>query len=113
MILKMSRPSKILMRLQKRQTRSGASVALYGTWFWDRRCLDGVLERHSPCAKPIEKAGEANAAVVNDLMEIMDWINLFAFAVSEENAAGGHSYISNQWRRAWFLRCIDVLPSLY
>ncbi|MDC5853870.1 L-serine ammonia-lyase [Vibrio europaeus] len=32
---------------------------------------------------------EANAAVENDPMEIMDWINLFAFAVSEENAAGG------------------------
>ncbi|MDQ2164970.1 MULTISPECIES: L-serine ammonia-lyase [Vibrio] len=32
---------------------------------------------------------EANTAVENDPMEIMDWINLFAFAVSEENAAGG------------------------
>ena len=32
---------------------------------------------------------EANAAIENDPMEIMDWINLFAFAVSEENAAGG------------------------
>lgn len=31
---------------------------------------------------------EANAAIENDPMEIMDWINLFAFAVSEENAAG-------------------------
>uniref|UniRef100_UPI003D10415F L-serine ammonia-lyase n=1 Tax=Vibrio sp. TaxID=678 RepID=UPI003D10415F len=32
---------------------------------------------------------EANAATQNDPMEIMDWVNVFAFAVSEENAAGG------------------------
>lgn len=40
-------------------------------------------------APSLLKKLEANAAVENDPMEIMDWVNLFAFAVSEENAAGG------------------------
>ncbi|OED83159.1 L-serine ammonia-lyase [Vibrio crassostreae] len=50
--------------------------------------LDGGLNvtRRAP---NLLKNLEANAAVENDPMEIMDWINLFAFAVSEENAAGG------------------------
>ncbi|MEH0665043.1 L-serine ammonia-lyase [Vibrio scophthalmi] len=53
---------------------------------------EGILEgglnvtRRAP---NLLKKLEANAAVENDPMEIMDWINLFAFAVSEENAAGG------------------------
>lgn len=32
---------------------------------------------------------ESGSQLTTDPMEIMDWINLFAFAVSEENAAGG------------------------
>lgn len=53
---------------------------------------EGVLEgglnvtRRAP---NLLKKLEANASIENDPMEIMDWINLFAFAVSEENAAGG------------------------
>ncbi|WP_159737133.1 L-serine ammonia-lyase [Vibrio atypicus] len=53
---------------------------------------EGILEgglnvtRRAP---NLLKKLEANAAIENDPMEIMDWINLFAFAVSEENAAGG------------------------
>lgn len=50
--------------------------------------LDGGLNvtRRAPA---LLKKLEANAKIENDPMEIMDWINLFAFAVSEENAAGG------------------------
>ncbi|WP_394246930.1 L-serine ammonia-lyase [Vibrio profundi] len=50
--------------------------------------LDGGLNvtRRAPA---LLKKLDANAAVESDPMEIMDWINLFAFAVSEENAAGG------------------------
>ncbi|MGI9875263.1 L-serine ammonia-lyase [Vibrio chagasii] len=50
--------------------------------------LDGGLEvtRRAPA---LLKKLEANASIENDPMEIMDWINLFAFAISEENAAGG------------------------
>ncbi|ENM5919305.1 L-serine ammonia-lyase [Vibrio mimicus] len=53
---------------------------------------EGILEgglnvtRRAPS---LLKKLEANAAIENDPMEVMDWINLFAFAVSEENAAGG------------------------
>lgn len=53
---------------------------------------EGVLEgglnivRRAP---NLLKKLEANAVIENDPMEVMDWINLFAFAVSEENAAGG------------------------
>ncbi|MBD1556688.1 L-serine ammonia-lyase [Vibrio sp. S9_S30] len=50
--------------------------------------LDGGLNvtRRAPA---LLKKLEANASIETDPMEIMDWINLFAFAVSEENAAGG------------------------
>ncbi|MDN3611472.1 L-serine ammonia-lyase [Vibrio ostreicida] len=53
---------------------------------------EGILEgglnvtRRAP---NLLKKLEANEAIENDPMEILDWINLFAFAVSEENAAGG------------------------
>ncbi|GLQ73635.1 L-serine ammonia-lyase [Vibrio penaeicida] len=50
--------------------------------------LDGGLNvtRRAPA---LLKKLEANASIETDPMEVMDWINLFAFAVSEENAAGG------------------------
>ena len=50
--------------------------------------LDGGLNVTRRAPNLLKKL-EANAAIENDPMEIMDWINLFAFAVSEENAAGG------------------------
>ncbi|MFB9136659.1 L-serine ammonia-lyase [Vibrio sp. AK197] len=53
---------------------------------------EGILEgglQVTRRAPNLLKKLEANAAVENDPMEVMDWINLFAFAVSEENAAGG------------------------
>jgi len=50
--------------------------------------LDGGLNitRRAPA---LLKNLEANHSLHNDPMEIMDWINVYAFAVSEENAAGG------------------------
>ncbi|WP_413283448.1 L-serine ammonia-lyase [Vibrio sp. MA40-2] len=53
---------------------------------------EGILEgglnviRRAPA---LLKKLEANHALHSDPMEIMDWINVYAFAVSEENAAGG------------------------
>ncbi|MGR5145061.1 L-serine ammonia-lyase [Photobacterium alginatilyticum] len=53
---------------------------------------EGILEgglnvvRRAPA---LLKKLEANKDVDNDPMTILDWVNLFAFAVSEENAAGG------------------------
>lgn len=50
--------------------------------------LEGGLKvtRRAPA---LLKKLEANGSLENDPMEIMDWVNLFAFSVSEENAAGG------------------------
>ncbi|MFC1235406.1 L-serine ammonia-lyase [Vibrio sp. F74] len=50
--------------------------------------LDGGLNvtRRAPA---LHKNLEANHSLHSDPMEIMDWINVYAFAVSEENAAGG------------------------
>lgn len=56
--------------------------------------LDGGLNVTRRAPNLLKKL-EANAAVENDPMEIMDWINLFAFAVSEENAAGGQVVTSS------------------
>ncbi|WP_047049528.1 L-serine ammonia-lyase [Vibrio mexicanus] len=50
--------------------------------------LDGGLNVTRRAPNLLKKL-EANASIENDPMEVMDWINLFAFAVSEENAAGG------------------------
>ncbi|TEW56497.1 L-serine ammonia-lyase [Psychromonas sp. RZ22] len=70
------------------------------TKIWDvmNRCLErglkteGILEgglhviRRAPA---LLKTLQANEGIENDPMSILDWVNLYAFAVSEENAAGG------------------------
>lgn len=50
--------------------------------------LDGGLNvvRRAPA---LLKTLQANQAIDSDPMTILDWVNLYAFAVSEENAAGG------------------------
>lgn len=45
----------------------------------------GVIRR----APVLYKRLKVNQEIVNDPMAILDWVNLYAFAVSEENAAGG------------------------
>ncbi len=53
---------------------------------------EGILEgglnvtRRAPA---LLKKLQVNEGIDHDPLELMDWINLFAFAVSEENAAGG------------------------
>lgn len=53
---------------------------------------EGILEgglkviRRAPA---LFKTLQANEEIDNDPMGILDWVNLYAFAVSEENAAGG------------------------
>ncbi|CCN46786.1 L-serine deaminase I [Vibrio nigripulchritudo MADA3029] len=80
--------------------RSKADLDHKADQIWDvmSRCMEkgfeteGILDgglnvtRRAPA---LLKKLEANASLENDPMEVMDWINLFAFAVSEENAAGG------------------------
>lgn len=67
-------------------------------WRVMNRCMErgfeteGILEgglnvtRRAP---NLLKKLEANSSHDHDPMEILDWVNLFAFAVSEENASGG------------------------
>ncbi|WP_260261768.1 L-serine ammonia-lyase [Vibrio intestinalis] len=53
---------------------------------------EGILEgglRVTRRAPSLHKKLKSNSEIENDPMAIMDWINLFAFAISEENAAGG------------------------
>jgi len=40
-------------------------------------------------APPLLKKLKANKSLGKDPMDMLDWINLYAFAISEENAAGG------------------------
>lgn len=53
---------------------------------------EGILEgglnvtRRAP---NLQKKLESNHELETDPMAVMDWVNLFAFAISEENAAGG------------------------
>ncbi|WP_413693862.1 L-serine ammonia-lyase [Psychromonas sp. KJ10-2] len=50
--------------------------------------LEGGLQvvRRAPA---LLKTLQANESIDNDPMSVLDWVNLYAFAVSEENAAGG------------------------
>lgn len=40
-------------------------------------------------AAPLRRLLEANNSLSNDPMKIIDWVNMYALAVNEENAAGG------------------------
>jgi L-serine dehydratase len=53
---------------------------------------EGILEgglNVTRRAAALLKQLEANQVLTNDPMEIMDWVNAYAFAASEQNAAGG------------------------
>ncbi|MGX1926708.1 L-serine ammonia-lyase [Vibrio sp. NH-7] len=94
----MSLGGMILQNEQAFQDMDAINQRAEQIWRVMIRCMErgfeteGILEgglnvtRRAP---NLLKKLEANAAIENDPMEIMDWINLFAFAVSEENAAGG------------------------
>lgn len=80
--------------------RDSADIDFKANQIWEimSTCVDrgleteGILEgglnvvRRAPA---LLKNLEANHSLHSDPMEIMDWINVYAFAVSEENAAGG------------------------
>lgn len=94
----MSLGGMILKNEQAFQDMEAINQRAKQIWRVMTRCMErgfdteGILEgglnvtRRAP---NLLKKLEANASIENDPMEIMDWINLFAFAVSEENAAGG------------------------
>ena len=79
---------------------SDAETRTYFATIWKtmRECMDrgmnkegflpGVL-RVPRRAAALRRQLLASASVSKDPMSVMDWVNMFAFAVNEENAAGG------------------------
>ncbi len=47
------------------------------------------VQRRAPALHQRLRAGEQDAPASRDPMHVVDWVNLFALAVNEENAAGG------------------------
>jgi L-serine dehydratase len=89
-----------LVQKNEQAFRSQEEIDLKTDQIWKVMCLclqrglktEGILDgglnvvRRAPA---LLKTLEANSSLENDPMSIIDWVNLFAFAVSEENAAGG------------------------
>jgi len=91
------------MRLNERHWREDADIdaGLMAIWQVMQQCVDrgcrtrGVLpggykvrRRAADFHQSLLAAGTAGAAPA-DPMQIVDWVNLYALAVNEENAAGG------------------------
>jgi len=51
--------------------------------------LPGGLKVHRRAATLYRQLQQQNRGVANDPLAVMDWVNLYALAVNEENAAGG------------------------
>lgn len=80
--------------------RSAQEIDLQVDHLWQvmRNCMQRGYEQEGILAGGLNvirrapallKKLEANITLEKDPMAILDWVNLFAFAVSEENAAGG------------------------
>ena len=90
-----------LMRRNERHWRSDAEIdaGLMRIWQVMQDCVargcrtDGVLPggfRVKRRAAPLQRALSANPeAALTDPLQVLDWVNLYALAVNEENAAGG------------------------
>jgi len=90
-----------LMRRNERHWRSDAEIdaGLAAIWAVMQACVrrgcatDGVLPggfRVKRRAKALHQALCANPeAALRDPLQVLDWVNLYALAVNEENAAGG------------------------
>ena len=90
-----------LMRRNERHWRSDAEIdaGLLRIWQVMQDCVrrgcatDGVLPggfKVKRRAAPLHRALTANPeAALRDPLQVMDWVNLYALAVNEENAAGG------------------------
>ncbi len=70
------------------------------TWVWDtmKECINQGLHHEGVLPGPLKvprranmllRQLEGNDHLLHDPMVVIDWINLFALAVNEENAAGG------------------------
>ncbi|MGD9945136.1 MAG: L-serine ammonia-lyase [Burkholderiaceae bacterium] len=89
-----------LMRLHERRWRTDAETrdGLLRIWLVMQQCVDrgcrteGVLPggfRVKRRAPGLAKALAAQTSLPSDPLDIIEWVNLFALAVNEENAAGG------------------------
>ena len=89
-----------VMRVNERHWRSDAEIdaGLLKIWEAMQRCVErgchtgGELPggfRVRRRAPALLKALEASPDVLSDPLQVIDWVNLFALAVNEENAAGG------------------------
>jgi L-serine dehydratase len=56
----------------------------------------------------LTKHGERS---LSDPLSVLDWLNLYAMAVNEENACGGR--VADQWRRGHHPRCHALLRPLH
>ena len=91
-------PLSSLMRKNELALRSEAELAAYLARVWQtmRDCIDRGQYAEGLLPGPLKVPRRAcslrrtlEARAVHDPMEAVDWVNLFALAVNEENAAGG------------------------
>ena len=54
-----------------------------------RVCYQGPLKSCPSCRQSLYRLLEAIGRLAHDPMYVIDWVNMFALAVNEENAAGG------------------------
>lgn len=89
-----------LMRANERHWRSDAEIdaSLRAIWQAMQSCVERGLRSEGELPGPFKVRRRAPAlyrrlsvpgAGVNDPLALIDWVNLFALAVNEENAAGG------------------------
>jgi L-serine dehydratase len=89
-----------LMRANERHWRSDAEIdaGLRAIWQAMQSCVERGLRSEGELPGPFKVKRRAPAlyrrlsvpgAGVNDPLALIDWVNLFALAVNEENAAGG------------------------
>ena len=89
-----------LMRANERHWRSDAEIdaGLRAIWQAMQACVERGLRSEGELPGPFKVRRRAPAlyrrlsvpgAGVNDPLALIDWVNLFALAVNEENAAGG------------------------
>jgi L-serine dehydratase len=89
-----------LMRANERHWRSDAEIdaGLRAIWQAMQACVERGLRSEGELPGPFKVKRRAPAlyrrlsvpgAGVNDPLALIDWVNLFALAVNEENAAGG------------------------
>nr|MBA2816866.1 L-serine ammonia-lyase [Candidatus Pantoea persica] len=58
-------------------------------WQTMQACIDHGLNTEGVLHGPLRRLLTSSSKNTNDPMNVIDWVNMFALAVNEENAAGG------------------------